>query len=107
MYCDRTQYAIRRTVFLALFFHLKLCIICKHNGGVMNMLKTFEEKITFAVEKIKMLKEEKNNLVKQLEELEGIIKSKDNEIDKLMLEKASIKTQLEDLFNELDSLEFK
>ena len=73
----------------------------------MNMLKTFEEKITFAVEKIKMLKEEKNNLVKQLEELEGIIKSKDNEIDKLMLEKASIKTQLEDLFNELDSLEFK
>ncbi|HKN18305.1 MAG TPA: hypothetical protein VJW95_00805 [Dissulfurispiraceae bacterium] len=71
------------------------------------MLKTFEEKITFAVEKIKMLKEEKNNLVKQLEELEGIIKSKDNEIDKLMLEKASIKTQLEDLFNELDSLEFK
>ncbi|HXW69530.1 MAG TPA: hypothetical protein VEJ88_07950 [Dissulfurispiraceae bacterium] len=73
----------------------------------MDMLKTFEEKITFAVEKIKMLKEEKNNLVKQLEELESVIKSKDNELDKLMLEKASIKTQLEDLFNELDSIEFK
>ena len=71
------------------------------------MLKTFEEKITYAVEKIKLLKEEKNNLVKQLEELESMIKSKDNEIDKLMLEKASIKTQLEDLFNELDLIELK
>ena len=71
------------------------------------MLKTFEEKITYAVEKIKMLKEEKNNLVKQLEELEDMIRSKDNEIDKLMVEKASIKTQIEDLFNELDSIELK
>jgi len=73
----------------------------------MNMLNTFEEKITYAVEKIKMLKEEKNNLVKQMEELENIMKSKDNEIDKLMAEKALIKTQLEDLFNELDSIELK
>ncbi len=73
----------------------------------MNMLKTFEEKITYAVEKIKMLKEEKNNLVKQLEEFESIIKSKDDEIDRLMVEKAAIKTQLEDLFNELDLLELK
>ena len=71
------------------------------------MLKTFEEKISYAVEKIKMLKEEKNNLVKQIEELERMIKSKDYEIDKLMVEKTSIKTQLEDLFNELDSLELK
>ena len=71
------------------------------------MLNTFEEKITYAVEKIKMLKEEKNNLVKQMEELENIMKSKDTEIDKLMAEKALIKTQLEDLFNELDSIELK
>jgi len=71
------------------------------------MLKTFEEKIAYAVEKIKMLKEEKNNLVKQLEELESVIKSKDNEIDKLGVEKASIKTRLEDLFNELDLIELK
>ena len=73
----------------------------------MNMLNTFEEKITYAVEKIKMLKEEKNNLGKQIEKLESMIRSKDNEIDKLMVEKASIKTQIEDLFNELDSIELK
>ena len=71
------------------------------------MLKTFEEKISYAVEKIKMLKDEKNDLVKQLGELESVIKSKDNEIDQLMSEKASIKTQLEDLFNELDLIELK
>ena len=73
----------------------------------MNMLNTFEEKISYAVEKIKMLKEEKNNLGKQIEEFERIIKAKDNEIDKLMVEKASIKNQLEELFNELDSIELK
>ena len=54
-----------------------------------------------------MLKEEKNNLVKQIEELERMIKSKDYEIDKLMVEKTSIKTQLEDLFNENSSFCFR
>ncbi len=82
-------------------------LFVSRKGGVMNMLNTFEEKITYAVEKIKMLKEEKNNLVKHIEELESMIKSKDHEIDKLMVEKASIKTQIEDLFNELDSIELK
>ncbi len=74
---------------------------------VMDMLKTFEEKITYAVEKIKMLKEEKSNLDNRIEELENILKLKQQEIDKLMLEKASIKTQIEDLFNELESVELK
>ncbi len=86
-----------------------MCIIfnTRHEGGVTNMLKTFEEKIAYAVEKIKILKDEKNNLGKRIEELENMIKLKDNEIDKLMVEKTSIKTQIEDLFNELDSLELK
>ncbi|MGD0283830.1 MAG: hypothetical protein ABSB95_15895 [Dissulfurispiraceae bacterium] len=71
----------------------------------MNMLKTFEEKITYAVEKIKILKEEKTSLEKRVEELESILKSKDEEIDKLLVEKTSIKTSIEDLFNELESIE--
>jgi chromosome segregation ATPase len=73
----------------------------------MTALKTFEEKITYAVEKIKLLKEEKNNLEKQIEELGNMLKSKNREIDELIVEKASIKTQLEDLFNELESIELK
>ena len=70
----------------------------------MDMLKTFEEKITYAVEKVKMLKEDKVKLEKRIEELEDIIKSKDREIDKLTGEKSAIRTQIEDLFHELDSI---
>jgi chromosome segregation ATPase len=70
----------------------------------MDMLKTFEEKITYAVEKVKMLKEEKINLEKRIKELEDMIKSKDSEIDKLVSEKSAIRTQIEDLFHELDSI---
>ncbi|MBF0505221.1 MAG: hypothetical protein HQL09_00140 [Nitrospirae bacterium] len=73
----------------------------------MDMLKTFEEKITYAVEKIKILKEEKNNLDKRIEELEDMLRMKEQEVDKLMVEKAAIKTQIEDLFNELDSIELE
>jgi len=71
----------------------------------MDMLKTFEEKITYAVEKIKILKEEKNILDRRIEELESMLRVKEQEVDKLTVEKASIKSQIEDLFNELDSIE--
>jgi chromosome segregation ATPase len=71
----------------------------------MNMLKTFEEKISYAVEKIKILKDEKTGLEKRVEELESMLKSRDEEIDKLQAEKTSIKTSIEDLFNELESIE--
>ena len=73
----------------------------------MDMLKTFEEKITYAVEKIKILKEEKNILDRRIEELESMLRVKEQEVDKLTVEKASIKSQIEDLFNELDSIELQ
>jgi chromosome segregation ATPase len=73
----------------------------------MDMLKSFEEKIAYAVEKIKILKDEKTNLEKRVEELEEMMKSKDEEIDKLIIEKTAIKTRIEDLFNELESIELK
>lgn len=71
------------------------------------MLKTFEEKITYAIEKVKQLKEEKFALEKKIEELEDVISVKDQEIEKLTLEKAAVKAQIEDLFNELESIELK
>lgn len=70
-------------------------------------LKTFEEKITYAVEKIKILKEEKNSLEKKVAEFDSVIRQKEQEIERLASEKTYIKTQLEDLFNELDSIELK
>ena len=73
----------------------------------MEMLKTFEEKITYAIEKIKILKEEKGGLERKIEELKDMIDSKNQEIERLNVERTSIKTQLEDLFNELESIDLK
>ncbi|MBF0558146.1 MAG: cell division protein ZapB [Nitrospirae bacterium] len=73
----------------------------------MDILKSFEEKIAFAVEKIKILKNEKTILEKQVEQLENMMKAKDQEMDKLVAEKTAIKTRIEDLFNELESIELK
>lgn len=73
----------------------------------MEALKTFEEKIAFAVEKVKTLKEEKNSLEKRVEELEDAIRLKDQEIERLTLEKLSVKNQIEDLLSELDSIGLK
>ena len=73
----------------------------------MDMLKSFEEKIAYAVEKIKILKDEKAILDKRVKELEDMMKSKDQEMNKLIEEKTAIKTRLEDLFTELDSIDLK
>lgn len=70
-----------------------------------DILKAFEEKISIAVQKVKTLKEEKDRLENRIKELEGIIKTKDTEIEKLSLEKTAIKNQIEKLLSELESIE--
>lgn len=70
-----------------------------------DILKAFEEKISIAVQKVKTLKEEKDKLENKIKELEGIIKIKDTEIEKLSLEKTAIKNQIEKLLSELESIE--
>lgn len=69
------------------------------------ILKTFEEKITIAVQKIKNLKDERDSLVKKVNELEYIIQNKDQEIEKLTTEKIEIKNQIEKLLKELESIQ--
>jgi chromosome segregation ATPase len=69
------------------------------------MLKSFEEKIAYAVEKVKTLREEKTFLEKRTTELESALSSKDREIEILTEEKAVIKKQVEDLFNELEAID--
>lgn len=73
----------------------------------MDVFKSFEEKIAYAVEKIKTLKDEKTGLEKRIAELEDLMNSKDQEIDKLKAEKTAIKGQIENLFNELESIGLK
>ncbi len=61
-----------------------------------------EEKIVSAVEKIKILKQEKEELQKKVNILEEVLRTKNQEIENLLSEKEAIKKQIEELLKELD-----
>ncbi|MDX9714234.1 MAG: cell division protein ZapB [Dissulfurispiraceae bacterium] len=71
----------------------------------MDLLKTFDEKIAAAVEKVKALKDENGELKLKLREYETLLAIKDEELQKLSGEKTSIRDQIEELLEELDSIE--
>jgi len=68
-------------------------------------LKNLEEKIAAVVVRVKALKEEKNSLEKKIQELQGLLNEKNQTIESLTAEKTSIKTQVEDLLTELETIE--
>ena len=68
-------------------------------------LKNLEEKIAAVVVRVKALKEEKNSLEIKLRELEALLNEKNQTIESLTAEKTSIKTQVEDLLTELETIE--
>jgi uncharacterized phage infection (PIP) family protein YhgE len=70
-----------------------------------DLLKTFDEKIAAAVEKVKALKDENGELKLKLREYETLLAIKDEELQKLSGEKTSIRDQIEELLEELDSIE--
>ncbi|MDH4231503.1 MAG: DUF724 domain-containing protein [Nitrospirota bacterium] len=71
----------------------------------MERLKNLEEKIATVVERVKALKEEKSALERKIRELEGLLNDKNQVIESLTAEKVSIKTQVEDLLTELETIE--
>ncbi|MBN2655158.1 MAG: cell division protein ZapB [Nitrospirae bacterium] len=71
----------------------------------MDLLKTFDEKIAAAVEKVKALKDENGELKLKLREYETLLAIRDEELQKLSGEKSSIRNQIEELLEELDSIE--
>ncbi|HWR89841.1 MAG TPA: cell division protein ZapB [Dissulfurispiraceae bacterium] len=73
----------------------------------MEALKTFEQKIAHAIDKIKALKEENNNLMKEIADLENSLRLKDQEMERLVAERGSIRDQIEDLLKELETIELK
>ena len=68
-------------------------------------LKNLEEKIAAVVERVKALKEEKNSLENRIRELEVSLNEKSRTIEALTAEKTSIKTQVEELLTELETIE--
>ncbi|MDI1471271.1 MAG: cell division protein ZapB [Thermodesulfovibrio sp.] len=61
-----------------------------------------DQKIQSAIDKIKMLKAEKEELQKRITSLEEIIRTKNQEIENLHSEREIIKKQIEELLKELD-----
>jgi chromosome segregation ATPase len=68
-------------------------------------LKNLEEKIATAVDRVKALKEEKISLERKIRELESLLEEKNREVESLKDEKTSIKSQVEELLEELETLE--
>lgn len=68
-------------------------------------LKNLEEKIAVAVDRVKALKEEKISLERKIKELEAVLNEKNQEIESLRNEKTTIKSQVEELLEELETLE--
>ncbi len=71
----------------------------------LDRLKDLDEKIASAISKVKALKEEKILLEQRVRELEAQLKEKNQEIERLSSEKFAIKGQIEDLLNELETIE--
>jgi chromosome segregation ATPase len=71
----------------------------------LNRLKNLDEKIADAVSRVKALKEENVVLERKIKELEAQLEEKSREIERISSEKTSIKNQVEDLLNELETIE--
>ncbi|MGC2064240.1 MAG: cell division protein ZapB [Thermodesulfovibrionales bacterium] len=71
----------------------------------MDRLKNLEEKINAAVERVKALKEEKTLLEKKIRDYESVLEDKNREIEVLKSEKSSIGSQIQELLDELETIE--
>ena len=79
----------------------------KKEAMPLDKLKTLEDKITSAIERVKTLKEEKAFTDRKIKELEQLLDQKSEEAEQLKGEKNSIKSQLESLLNEIETLEIE
>lgn len=67
-------------------------------------LKNLEDKISLAIERVKTLKEEKGLTDRRIKELERLLDEKNQETELLRAEKNLIKSQLETLLSEIETL---
>jgi chromosome segregation ATPase len=68
-------------------------------------LKILEDKIATTIERVKTLKEEKALMERRIKELEELLNEKSQELENMKSEKSTVKSQIEGLLNELESLE--
>jgi FtsZ-binding cell division protein ZapB len=77
----------------------------KQEAKPLEKLKSFEDKISTAIERVKILKEEKTRSERKIRDLEKLLDEKSQEAEYLRSEKNAIKNQLEALLAELETLE--
>ncbi len=68
-------------------------------------LKILEDKIAITIERVKTLKDEKAFMERRIKELEELLNERNQELEQLRSEKGIVKSQIEGLLNELESLE--
>ncbi len=68
-------------------------------------LKSLEDKISSAIERVKTLKEEKAITDRRIRELETMLDEKNQEVELLRAEKNAVRSQLESLLEEIETLE--
>ena len=73
----------------------------------MDKLKSLEDKIANAIERVKTLKEEKAVTDRKIKELEEMLNEKNQELEQLRAEKGLVKNQLETLLGEIESIELE
>jgi chromosome segregation ATPase len=74
-------------------------------AGALETLRSLDEKIAQAIEKIRSLKEEKAALQRRVQELEALLDERNQELERLRSEKSIVKGQIEELLSELETLE--
>jgi len=70
-------------------------------------MNTVEEKIAQVIDKVRHMKEEKEAVERRNRELEDILRLKEQEIEKLSVEKNGVRAQIEGLLKELEGFELK
>jgi FtsZ-binding cell division protein ZapB len=77
----------------------------KKEVNSLEKLKNLEDKISIAIERVKTLKEEKGLTDRRIKELERLLDEKNQENELLRAEKNLVKSQLEALLSEIETLE--
>ena len=79
----------------------------KKEDTPLDKLRSLEDKIATAIERVKTLKEEKAITDRKIKELEEILDEKNQELQQLRAEKSVVKNQLETLLGEIETIEFE
>ncbi|MFZ5906488.1 MAG: cell division protein ZapB [Nitrospirota bacterium] len=71
----------------------------------MDKFKTLEDKIAATIDRVKALKEEKILMEKRIRELEQLLDEKNQEVEQMRSEKNVVRSQIETLLDELETLD--